>query len=131
MAPELILAQLEDEMRRAPITTATDVYAFSSICLEVRSFFHCQRYLTECGNLLFIILQALTGKLPYPHRRSDQVVIIDIMNGVKPSRGSQCLVGIAKTTELWEMMDQCWDAMPRARPDVNQMCTLLERLRHL
>ena len=36
MAPELILAQLEDEGRRAPITTASDVYAFSSICLEVR-----------------------------------------------------------------------------------------------
>jgi len=104
----LILAQLEDEMRRAPITTATDVYAFSSICLEI-----------------------ITGKLPYPHRRSDQVVIIDIMNGVKPSRGSQCLVGVAKTTELWEMMDQCWDQMPRARPDINQMCTLLGRLRHL
>lgn len=37
MAPELLLAQIEDEgARRAPITTYTDVYATASVCLEVR-----------------------------------------------------------------------------------------------
>lgn len=57
-------------------------------------------------------------------------MIIDIMNGVKPSRASQCLVGIDKTAGLWEMMDRCWDEMPRARPDIDQMCEVLGRLRN-
>ena len=39
MAPELILALVEDEGDEGPgpkITTMSDVYAFGSICLEVR-----------------------------------------------------------------------------------------------
>ena len=35
MAPELIIALVEDDGVVPPITTYSDVYAFSSICLEV------------------------------------------------------------------------------------------------
>jgi hypothetical protein len=35
MAPELILALVEDDGRAPPITTYSDVYAFASVCLEV------------------------------------------------------------------------------------------------
>lgn len=35
MAPELIFALVDDDGVRPPITTFSDVYAFSSICLEV------------------------------------------------------------------------------------------------
>lgn len=36
MAPELILALVEDDGQVPPITTHSDVYAFASVCLEVR-----------------------------------------------------------------------------------------------
>lgn len=38
MAPELILALVEDDGGVPPITTYSDVYAFGSVCLEVWGF---------------------------------------------------------------------------------------------
>lgn len=35
MAPELILALVEDDGLSPPITTSSDVYAFACVCLEV------------------------------------------------------------------------------------------------
>lgn len=35
MAPELIFALIEDDDTIPPITPASDVYAFASVCLEV------------------------------------------------------------------------------------------------
>jgi hypothetical protein len=35
MAPELVLALVEDDGQAPPITTFSDVYAFASVCLEV------------------------------------------------------------------------------------------------
>lgn len=37
MAPELVQALIEDDGTTPPITTYSDVYAFASICLEVRN----------------------------------------------------------------------------------------------
>ncbi|KAI5117036.1 hypothetical protein M0805_004743 [Coniferiporia weirii] len=132
MAPELLLAQVEDD-RRPPISTFSDVYAFASVCLEV-----------------------LTGQLPYANRRNDHGVTLDIMNGVKPTSGLQGRgvsvsvgfgvgVGVGagagvdgaaadpdpdpRTEELWGLMDCCWDQIPRARPGMGTMCECLARVR--
>ena len=40
MAPELIFALVEDDGHIPPITTFSDVYAFASVCLEVRIVAH-------------------------------------------------------------------------------------------
>ncbi|KAH8109534.1 kinase-like protein [Phellopilus nigrolimitatus] len=103
MAPEIYKAQIEEEWRPL-VSTYSDVYAFASVCLEL-----------------------LTGQLPYAHRRSDAVVTLDIMNGVKPSRGLQ-FVADPKTEVLWSLMNECWDELPRARPDMRKMCECLEHL---
>lgn len=42
MAPELILALVEDDGAIPPITTYSDVYAFASICLEVSPLLYIQ-----------------------------------------------------------------------------------------
>ena len=36
MAPELIMALIHDDGHVPPITTSSDVYAFASVCLEVK-----------------------------------------------------------------------------------------------
>ncbi|KAF5350134.1 hypothetical protein D9756_009091 [Leucocoprinus leucothites] len=64
MAPELIQVLVEDDGRTPPITTYSDVYAFGSVCLEVA-----------------------TGQLPYAHRSNDHSVTVDILRGIKPTRG--------------------------------------------
>ncbi|THH05918.1 hypothetical protein EW145_g4447 [Phellinidium pouzarii] len=105
MAPELLLAQVEDD-RKPPISTFSDVYAFASVCLEV-----------------------LTGQLPYAKRRNDHGVIMDILNGVKPTSGIQVDIDDSKTEELWSMINECWDKIPRARPGMEKMCDCLKRVR--
>jgi len=107
MAPELVLAQVEeDATKRIPLSTRSDVYAFASVCLEV-----------------------LTGQVPYPHRKSDSAVTVDVMRGIKPSRGTQCLIDVDKTSSLWEMMDLCWDEYPLARPSMDSLRDCLDALR--
>ncbi|KAK0200334.1 kinase-like domain-containing protein [Desarmillaria ectypa] len=68
MAPEMILALVEDESEaKVPwVTTASDVYAFGSVCLEI-----------------------VTSALPYPCRKHDPGVMLDIMRGIKPSSGAE------------------------------------------
>ncbi len=46
MAPELLLALIEDD-GVPPITPASDVYAFASVCLEVNTLGSCIVYLTD------------------------------------------------------------------------------------
>ncbi|THU83993.1 kinase-like protein [Dendrothele bispora CBS 962.96] len=81
MAPELIQMLVEDEGGKIPqVTTFSDVYAFGSVCLEIA-----------------------TGQLPYPHRRNDPAVMMDILRGVGPARGavlssSQLGIGMGRST---------------------------------
>ncbi|EDR00010.1 uncharacterized protein LACBIDRAFT_314918 [Laccaria bicolor S238N-H82] len=79
MAPELIMALVEDDGQIPPITTFSDVYAFASVCLKVA-----------------------TGQLPYPHRTNDHAVTVDIIRGVKPTRGACCLVQVKNVDVFWD-----------------------------
>ncbi|KAK0440640.1 kinase-like domain-containing protein [Armillaria borealis] len=103
MAPEMILALVEDESEpKVPrVTTASDVYAFGSVCLEI-----------------------MTGALPYPCRKHDPGVMIDIMRGIKPSRGAPM-----PDSEAFSMLlDTCWRQEPALRPKMDEVLKCLNRL---
>ncbi|KAF8962816.1 kinase-like domain-containing protein [Flammula alnicola] len=107
MAPELIMALVQDDGQVPPITTCSDVYAFASICLEIAS-----------------------GHLPYPHRSNDHAVTVDILRGVRPARSDVCLLGLDADGEgaFWGALGQCWSEDPEARPDMPHLVALLEVL---
>lgn len=105
MAPELVLALVEDDGRAPPITTFSDVYAFASVCLEIA-----------------------TGQLPYPHRTNDHAVTVDIMRGVKPSRGAQCLIQLKNEDAFWTTLDHCWSQACYLRPSMPELLQLLESM---
>ncbi|KAF8151656.1 kinase-like domain-containing protein [Crassisporium funariophilum] len=107
MAPELILALVEDDGVIPPITTSSDVYAFASVCLEIA-----------------------TGQLPYPNRTNDHSVTVDILRGIKPSRGSTCLLklDIQGETAFWGILEQSWSVEPRLRPTMPHLVAFLEVL---
>ncbi|KAK0434552.1 kinase-like domain-containing protein [Desarmillaria tabescens] len=103
MAPEMILALVDDESEaKVPrVTTASDVYAFGSVCLEI-----------------------MTGALPYPCRKHDPGVMIDIMRGIKPSRGAP-----TPDSEAFSMLlDACWRQEAALRPKMGEVLKCLIRM---
>ncbi|KAF8831146.1 hypothetical protein HHX47_DHR1000017 [Lentinula edodes] len=149
MAPELVLALVEDENHederdardvgkaepgiergRPRVTTASDVYAFASVCLEI-----------------------VTGDLPYPHRKNDYSVTVDILRGVSPARGSDLSIALKRmfgTTPkndgstlnsspstslrspadndeeaLRSVLESCWDGQSFMRPNMEEVLVRL------
>ncbi|KIJ06689.1 hypothetical protein PAXINDRAFT_103265 [Paxillus involutus ATCC 200175] len=106
MAPELILTLVEDDGAPPVVTTESDVFSFACVCLEVA-----------------------TGELPYPHRSNDRAVTIDIMRGVKPSRGARSIskMCFTETQEeaFWGTVNRCWDTAPVLRPTMTEVREML------
>ncbi|KAF9242817.1 kinase-like domain-containing protein [Melanogaster broomeanus] len=102
MAPELILTLVEDDGVPPIITTESDVFSFACVCLEVA-----------------------TGELPYPHRHNDRAVTIDILRGVKPSRGARSISKLCCTETqqeaFWDIVNRCWNTMPILRPTMTEV----------
>ncbi|KAF8120541.1 kinase-like domain-containing protein [Boletus edulis] len=107
MAPELILSLIEDvDGAPCPVTRESDVFSFACVCLEVA-----------------------TNDLPYPHRRNDRAVTLDIMRGVRPCRGAPPIPDMRLTAMqvegFWGVLDQCWRAIPPLRPTMTEVETML------
>ncbi|KII84781.1 hypothetical protein PLICRDRAFT_117229 [Plicaturopsis crispa FD-325 SS-3] len=101
MAPELVLALVEDDGCPPPISTSSDVYAFAAVCLEV-----------------------VTDRVPYHHRTNDHSVTVDILKGIRPSRrGCDPLVRLPWL--FWAMLDHCWACPPNLRPSMSEMTSFL------
>ncbi|KDQ49385.1 hypothetical protein JAAARDRAFT_42951 [Jaapia argillacea MUCL 33604] len=106
MAPEIVLALIEDEDVPPPITTHSDVYAFGSVCLEIA-----------------------TDQVPYPNRTKDHAIIFDIMRGVKPARGAHCLIRDIAAEAFWNMLEMCWNSTPTLRPPMSEVTAFFLELR--
>lgn len=167
MAPELVLALVEDENHederdvgdvgkaepgiergRPRVTTASDVYAFASVCLEVRLFLS-----TSLVRSNGVFAQIVTGDLPYPHRKNDYSVTVDILRGVSPARGSDLSIALKRmfgTTPtndgstlnsspstslrspadndeeaLRSVLESCWDGQSFMRPNMEEVLVRL------
>jgi serine/threonine protein kinase len=70
------------------------------------------------------VLEVLTGKAPYHHRRYDTVVILDIIHGTPPPRPAKEVV----SDGLWTMLHHCWKPLPESRPPVRGVELWLELL---
>ena len=129
MAPELLLALIEDDDGGVPpITPASDVYAFASVCLEVHTISFLRVHLVLTEHLSYV--QLASDQLPYPHRSNDHAVTVDILRGIRPSRCSKCLLKLNPdgADAFWNLMDQCWSPDPCCRPSMSHMLAFLEVL---
>lgn len=123
MAPELLLTDIEDD-RKPPISTHSDVYAFASVCLEVSTL----ESITITASDGY---KVLTGKLPHPARKNDHGVFIEVLAGGRPTVGLEFTVAEPNTEKLWDLMEECWDRIPRARPTIQKMYECLDQLRFM
>lgn len=69
---------------------------------------------SDVYSLGMTILEVLTGKAPYHHRRYDTVVILDIIHGTPPPRPAKEVM----PDGVWTMLHHCWKALPECRPQV-------------
>lgn len=111
MAPELIAAESDEDYEgdafealenQAPpsLTKETDIFAFSMVVLEI-----------------------LTGKIPFFYLKQDTTVIALMQDGRRPDR-SRCLPTVF-TDPMWKLLVDCWHSDPKRRPS---MATVVERL---
>lgn len=98
LAPELIEGSISSP------TFSADIYSFAMAILEL-----------------------LTGKHPYAHRKRDASVIHDIVVLKKmPPRPMTPEVERWLTNDLWVLMQQCWSSDARLRPSMGAVATRME-----
>ena len=84
--PPEVLDPAEDSLE-SPYTMQSDIYSLGMTILEV-----------------------LTGRAPFRHRRYDTVVILDVIRGARPLRSAEI------SDVVWELLQYCWNAAPQDRP---------------
>jgi len=99
-APEIILAETNEEARR---TTATDIFAFGRVMLEL-----------------------FTRKVPFFYIRHDAAVTRRVQSGQLPDRPpSDEVVARGLDDSMWRLMTDCWDLDPLQRPGAKDLAPRL------
>ncbi|KAF8137377.1 kinase-like domain-containing protein [Boletus edulis] len=96
MAPELLLDPDESHIA---LTTSSDVYSFGSIMLQI-----------------------LTGNIPYHRLSRDEQVIVAITRGRRPDRSDQKAV----TNGRWKFIERCW-SVDGPRPSSDEIVVFTRR----
>jgi len=81
--------------------------------------------LSDVYSLGMTILEVITGKVPFHHRRYDTVVIVDVIRGIRPPRPANGLW----SDGLWDMLGSCWEELPAKRPEASVVERWLDLLR--
>jgi len=97
-APEIYRVS-EDETIH-PLTVQSDVYSFGCILLEI-----------------------LSGQVPYHYLIREGQVLMELHKGKKPNRPANCFI----TDTLWGIINTCWADIPNDRPT---MGTVWKYIRH-
>ncbi|KAF9070167.1 kinase-like domain-containing protein, partial [Rhodocollybia butyracea] len=99
MSPELLypLPGIESYKR----TTASDMYAYGCLCIEV-----------------------YTGRVPFADIRAEILVLEQVLKGERPERPSE---PNAMTDELWNLVNACWQHDRSGRPQIG---LVVDHLKH-
>jgi len=80
---------------------------------------------SDCYALGMVILEVLSGKPPFPGD-SNLIVITKVINGERPEK-PQGREEVWFTSDLWEILEQCWLPRPERRPAINAVLQCLEQ----
>ena len=95
-----------------------DTFSFAMVMIEVCWRLYAVRIaLADCP---FAPIQVFTGAIPFSDKTSTMAVF-NIIQGVRPPRPAHP----AFTTELWALMERCWNQDPRLRPEVSEAFDVL------
>ncbi|KAL0570232.1 hypothetical protein V5O48_011740 [Marasmius crinis-equi] len=96
------LYMIRHEEDRIPVlTTCSDIYSLGSVILEI-----------------------LSGRIPYHYIRNDAQVVIELHRGIKPRRPAPLFI----TDPQWALVIRCWADDPEKRPTIAQVLRELQAL---
>ncbi|KAI6140062.1 kinase-like domain-containing protein [Pisolithus thermaeus] len=99
VAPDLFQTPPGEDGEKANFTFEGDVYSFGSVMLQV-----------------------LTGQVPYHYIERDEQVIYTIAQGIRPRRPSpQDIVD-----EHWNFIQKCWATNPKDRPSTGELVSFFQ-----
>lgn len=106
-----------------PRTYASDVYAFSCLCLEVSESFH----VMVDPILIRLRVEAYTGHPPFWDIAHEVTIVLDVMAGKRPRRPSveEC-GGRQMSNSMWDLIQECWTSEPANRPVIQDVIKRLE-----
>ncbi|TFK51245.1 kinase-like protein [Heliocybe sulcata] len=99
-APEVL--QFEGPEDVSAYTLASDVYAFGMLLVEM-----------------------ITLKPPFSHRKQDTVVIFDVIKGQRPHKPPEL---DQVRDAFWQLAEECWKEEPAARPSSSAVFDWLQRI---
>jgi hypothetical protein len=109
MAPELH-AESSPNSSEPKLGVQTDIYALAMTIWEVRCAHHLMwLYLTRSCAQLF------SGQPPFAHLRKDAYVMMNVLNGARPSKPS-ATTEIGFTDDVWDLIQRGWAEEPSDRP---------------
>ncbi|KAF8558430.1 kinase-like protein [Imleria badia] len=73
------------------------------------------------------VLELLTMKLPYSHRKKDTSVILDLSAGILPPWPKEPEAVPWMSDGLWEMLNKCWKQNPEERLPAEELSPCLEQ----
>ncbi|KAF8959879.1 kinase-like domain-containing protein [Flammula alnicola] len=105
MAPELI----DPPPTSTPVAVHSQTGDENVYCVSTQSDVH---------SFAMTVLELMTLKPPFAHRRHAYRVIMDLTSGVRPPRPVGPYEKREMTDEVWELLGKCWAHDPAARPDM-------------
>ena len=82
---------------------------------------------SDCFALGMVVLEVLSGQVPFTRDCSEFMAVQKILEGVHPER-PQGAEGICFTDELWGMLQRCWLSRPTDRPTAEGVLKCLSRV---
>ncbi|KAF9564167.1 kinase-like protein [Agrocybe pediades] len=98
------LFQTLDDEKSTVIGPSSDIYSFGSVMLEI-----------------------LSGRMPYHYLRTDAQVVIQLHQGIKPRRPASTFVD----DNQWDLIQKCWQIPPENRPTAQEVLDITQTLRNL
>lgn len=81
---------------------------------------------SDCYALGMVILEVLSGDVPFTKDWSENMVVVKVIDGERPGR-PQGAENVWFTDDLWGTLQACWSFQPNARPTVDAVFECLKR----
>ena len=78
---------------------------------------------SDCYALGMVILEVLSGQVPFASSNYENVVVFKVLGGEQPERPQEAWF----TNDVWGTLEGCWAPQPRDRPELKVVLQCLEK----